>query len=454
MEHSVRILRERLVPMILLAACVLAAGSAGSVWAQRSCTPTQANCPDQDVTSSTIQMGGAGSLSSNGSSFSDPGRLDDGTIAEADLVFTYDRTTGVLTLQALNQTTGTASLTGLSFNTPASVTGMTLVSHTGSLPWELAYDNDRDDGVVDTHPSLTLLKMDGMGAFNVLLANKGIDTGAGGGDAAEILAGQSVTYTIQVSGDIANVSACSFTSLPSRIVPGDKIAIAVARFQAGNQGGSGFLSPCDPGDLLVTLASFSVVPDDGRVSIRWATSSETGNAGFAVLRREPRSGKIVRLNPSLLPGDGSEFSGAAYVFDDPTAVNGVKYHYMLEDFDLNGMNTIHPPERAVPNPVSPPIRLIEPAYEARAGNLIVMRWESDARMPVHVRVSNDPLFPGDGTVVLSGGAGRVKRLSPRDRVKVREMAADGEGGVYWQLTGRSPRGQIVRSQTYFLVVEP
>ncbi len=444
--------KARLLVISLFAVGALVAGSE-SAWAQRECTPTANNCPNQNVTTSTLQLGGEGSLSSNGTAFSDPGQLDDGTVAEADLVFTYTQSTGILTIQAFNRTTSTASLTGFSFNTPSGVTGMSLVSHTGALPWELAFDSDRTDNVVDTHPSLNVLKMDGFGAFNVVIANKGIDTGPGGGDPAEILAGQSVTFTIQVSGSIGSFTACSFTSLPSIIPPGDKISIAVARFQAGVQGGSGFIGPCDPGDLLISLSHFAVEPGDASVTVRWETSSEIDNAGFAVLRKEARSGKFERVNASLIPGTGSEISGAAYSFVDETALNGVSYLYMLEDFDLSGFNTIHRPERAVPNPPAPPLQLVQPAYEATAGRVITLKWQSEQPVPARILISADPTFPEGSTMDIPAGAGRTRRLTPRERVLVGEMAATGVGGVYWKVVGRSAQGDLLTSQTWFLVVE-
>lgn len=448
------------VRLLVIGMCAIGmiAASSGLVWAQRTCPSTfnQNNCASGNVTTtSTLQIGGQGSLSSNGAAFSNPGRLDDGTIAEADFVFSYNRTTGELTLQVFNRTTTTASLTGLSFNTPPGVTAMTLVSETGSLVWERAFDSNRTDNVVDSHPSSSLknIKMDGMGAFNVLLANNGASTSPGGGNPAEILAGQNVTFTIQVSGDIANYTACSFTSLPSVIPPGDKVMIAVARFQSGAQGGSGFITPCGPGDLLISLSSFSVEPGDGRVTVRWETSSEIDNAGFAVLRKEARSGRFERVTNTLLPGFGSDVSGASYSFEDTTAVNGVKYHYMLEDFDLGGFNTIHPPEQTVPNPKAPPLRLVDPAYDAKAGRVVTLKWQSDQPVPARILISADPTFPQESTMELPAGAGRTRKLSPRERSQVHQMAVAGEGGVYWRVVGRSAKGDVLNSQTWFLVVE-
>jgi hypothetical protein len=438
----------------VLALALVAPAASQEAWAQRACAPTSNTCPDQEITYSKIQIGGAGSLSSNGLSLSNPARLDDGTIAEADLEFTFDRSAGRLTLVATNQTTSTASLTAIGFNTAPGVTGMALVSHTGSLPWDLAFDLDRTDSVVETHPSLQGLRMDGFGRLNAFIGNKGIDTGGNGGDATEILAGQSVTFVIQVAGDPNGITACSFTSAGSFIPPGDKIVTAVGRFQAGNQGGSGFIGPCTTGDLLVDLASFDVTPMDGAVAVSWETASEVDNAGFAVLRREVRTNRVERLNATLIPGEGSPVSGAVYTFLDGTALNGVKYRYQLEDFDLVNVNTLHPPRRAIPNPPAPPIRLHSPAYEANAGRSVVMRWETDRRLAARLEISSRADFPARGTLELPVGAGRVKRLNPRIMSQLRSMASEGEGGIYWRITGRADDGVVARSDTFFLIVEP
>lgn len=446
---------RRLALFLFAAFLTFSAAASSDAWAQRACTATAANCPNQTVTTSKIQLGGAGSLSSNGNSFSNPGRLDDGTIAEADYNFSFDRSSGQLTLVVTNQTTSTATLTGMSFNVTSDVTGMSLVSHTGTLPWELAFDLDRNDNVVDTHPSLKVLKMDGFGAFFVLIANKGIDTGPGGGDPTELLAGGSITFVIQVSGNISSITACSFTSVPSLIPPGDKIVTAVARFQSGVQGGSGFIGPCTGGSLLITLSSFDVEPGDGRVRVKWTTASELDNAGFAIIRRDLRAGVVERLNQPLIVPQGSPVSGADYEFVDTTALNGVKHRYQLEDFDLDGFNTLHAPKVAIANPVRPPIRLVAPAYEEQAGNVVSMRWEADKRVAATLEISGDPSFPLGSTLQIAVGAGNTRRLSPRELDETRSLAGmGGEGGVYWRVTGRRDSGDLVRSDVFFLAVGP
>jgi hypothetical protein len=440
-----------------VAAAVLlwAAGFGATPLAASECAATANDCsPTAVITTSHIQIGGEGSLSYNGLPFSDPGRLDDGTVAEADLEFTFDRSTGRLTLVAMNQTASTASLTAIGFNTAPEVTGMALVSHTGSLPWELAFDLDRTDSVVDTHPSLNGLKMDGFGRQNVFIGNKGIDTGGNGGDATEIQAGQSVTFEIQVAGDPNDITACSFTSVGSFIPPGDKIVTAVGRFQAGEQGGSGFIGPCGPGDLLVTLASFDALPGASSVTLLWETASEVENAGFAILRKDVRTRTVERLNPTLIPPQGSPVSGAFYAFVDTTALDGKKYLYSLEDWDIHSVNNIHPPKRAVPNPPRPPIRLLKPGYEEKAESVVRLKWEADGKRRCIVEISADATFPADGTMRIHVGSRSTRTLTSRELSKVETIAAaGGEGGVYWRVSGREAKRDVARSQTFFLVVD-
>src|SRR5262249_15128793 len=156
-------------------------------------------CASQTVTTSHIQIGGAGSLSSAGVSLSNPGRLDDGTIAEADFNFTFDRSNGHLTLVVINQTTTTASLTALGFNASPDVTLVQPLSATPGnppgatlTPWQQAFDRDRTDNQIDypTGTKIKELRMDGFGRFFVFLGNKGIDTGGNGGNTLEIKAGK------------------------------------------------------------------------------------------------------------------------------------------------------------------------------------------------------------------------------------------------------------------------
>lgn len=448
--------------VILMAAIVLAvlAGDFPPAWAQRNCIPTLSQCPNQTVTTSHIQIGGAGSLSSAGTSFSNPGRLDDGTIAEADFQYSFDRSTGLLTLVVTNRTTTTASLTALGFNTTSDVTAVTLVSaQTGNplgptlTPWEQAFDRIRTDNIVD-YPvpnSLHELRMDGFGRFNIFFGNRGINTGGNGGNTLEIKAGKSVTFVMQISGNLANISACSFTSIGSLIPPGDKIVSACGRFQAGVNGGSAFIGPCTGGNLLVTMANFNTTASDSAVALSWATAAEVDNAGFRILRKDLRTKQTVALNEGLIAAQGSPVSGATYSFRDSTAVNGKKYAYMIEDWDLEGLNTIHDPQTAKPNPASPTIRLVSPADESRFTAFTRFHWEAEGRLKMKVQVSSDGTFSRTSSASFDVPSGSSRGLTTRDRNDVERLSgASRDGGVYWRVVGTDARGQTFTSATFFL----
>jgi hypothetical protein len=439
---------------VFTSSLILAAG-ASEARAYLSCSPTPNGCDrTASVTSSFLQIGGQGSRSSEGPR--DPARLNDGTIAEAHYAFTFDRATGRLTVTATNTTSTKATLTGIFFNAPPEVTGMRLVSHDGGLNWKLLFDADRTDGVVDSHPFHPYLRGDGFGLFTVVLSNKEADTWKTAGEPnTEILARwEQRTFVLEVAGDLQRLTACSFTSVGSLIPPGDKIVLGLARFQGGQLGGVGYIGPCEGGALLVHLASFGVAPESGRVTVAWETAAEIDNLGFNVLRREVRRDRTRWLNAYLVPALGSGTSGASYLFVDTTAVDGVEYEYSVEDVDVDGFNTIHASKRAVPNPPSPEIRLVEPAYNAAAGDAIRMSWTAPGRAKCTVEIAADPTFPPSRTLRIPSGYRPGRDLTAREVDQVRRLAAGGDGGVYWRVRGRGGRGAVLSSETYFLEVTP
>jgi len=400
-----------------------------------------------------LQIGGDGSLGSKGRS-NNHGILDDQTYAEAFYQFTFDRSTGRLTVVAWNTTTTQSVLTGIFFNAASSVTGVTLLSSTGTIPWRSGFDRNRRDGIVNNYPWLPYLRGDGFGLFSVFVGNRPyVDTDVDAGQPdTEILPGKSVTFVFQVQGVLAEITACSFTSIGSLIPPGDKIVNGLGRFQGGVNGGIGYIGPCTGGSLLVTLANLSASSGDGQATILWDTASEIDNVGFRVLRTDVRTKQTVALNDNLIPAQGSTVSGASYAFVDSTAKNGKKYMYRVEDWDISERNTIHDGQLAVPNPARPSIRLTEPAYESPAGRTVRFKWESDGRVPSVIQISADAGFPPGATMELRNGTRTTRSLSSRELDQVRAMGAAGEGGVYWRVAGKTATGTINYSQTYYLSV--
>ncbi len=446
-----------------LVGAFLIIGAAGMSWADQTCVVPSSSCGTGDVTTSQVQIGGVGSISSNNTS---PATCDGGTPGNqiaALYQFTFTRSTGDLKVVITNNTSSpyTGSLTGFGFNVTSDVTSLTLVSDSDpNATWSGAFDQDRNDSLIDipTGSNMKNIKCDGFGRFFAFSGNKGVDTGFGGGAPnSGIAPGQSVEFHFTVGGTLANITACSFTSVASIIPPGDKTSIAVGRFQACAGGGSAWAGPCLPTDLLVDLISDLEVTDvdDGVVRLRWETASEVDNAGFAVLEQGARNGQYRRLNQSLIPAQGSPTSGAVYTYDHTSAVNGKKIKLRLEDWDFDGQNTMHHFVTVVPNPKHPAIKLNSPAYDGTVSSRgrIKLDWSSMVATSRRVlEISSDPTFPEGGTMSISVGATTSRSLSRKEARDVSDMAALGDGGVYWRVVGRDANRREVHSDVYVLNV--
>jgi len=447
-----------------LIGALLIIGGSGASWADQTCMVPNASCDAvANSTTSQIQIGGLGSVSSNNTS---PATCDGGTPGNqigATYVFTFDRAAADLKLVVTNTTQSpyTGSLTGLGFNVTPAVTSLVLVSDNDpNAVWSGAFDKDRSDNVLDipTGTNLKNIKCDGFGRFFAFSGNNGVDTGFGGGTPnSGIAPGQSVEFHFTVTGDLPNVTACSFTSVASIIPPGDKTSIAVGRFQACAGGGSAWAGPCLPTDLLVDLISDLEVTDvdDGIVRLRWETASEVDNVGFAVLEQGARDGNYRRLNQSLIPAQGSPTSGAVYTYDHVTAVNGKKIKLRLEDWDFNGDNTMHRFITVVPNPKHPAIKLSAPGYDESVSSRgkVTLAWNTVAATSKRVlQISGDPTFPEAGTMSINVGSTNSRSLSRREARIVSDMAAFGDGGVYWRVVGQDASRREVHSDVYVLNV--
>jgi len=204
------------------------------------------------------------------------------------------------------------------------------------------------------------------------------------------------------------------------------------------------------------LLFFEVSPMDGAVLLQWETRSEIDRASFTIQRRETRTGAMERLNAAPIAAEGGPVSGALYTFIDGTAVNGVEYVYVIEALGPGVADAHQAPRPVVPNPSTPPIRLISPSYGSREGEAPVLNWEweSEGVVAATLESSGTAGFPAGGTVWVPAGARSAKRLDPRTMSRLREMATGGDGGIYWRVKGRADDGSTVRSRTYFLILEP
>ncbi len=108
------------------------------------------------------------------------------------------------------------------------------------------------------------------------------------------------------------------------------------------------LNTCCPDSTCCTpnaieLSSFTAEPGNGSVTLKWITETETDNAGFNILRADKKNVDYVKINPSLIPSEGSTIQGASYEFVDNDVQYGKKYFYKLEDIDISQTSTMHGP---------------------------------------------------------------------------------------------------------------
>ncbi len=93
--------------------------------------------------------------------------------------------------------------------------------------------------------------------------------------------------------------------------------------------------------MAVTLESLVARRRGRAVVVAWRTATETGHAGFRVLR-DAGGGAVVDLTPRLVAPRGSELGGADYTFTDATApARAVRY--WIEDVDNHGRSERHGP---------------------------------------------------------------------------------------------------------------
>jgi CSLREA domain-containing protein len=100
---------------------------------------------------------------------------------------------------------------------------------------------------------------------------------------------------------------------------------------------------------LVELVSFEAsTPGPGvPVTVRWETAAEIAHVGFHLHAAVPVGNGFApgaRLNSAIIPGEGTEVSGAVYTFVDTTPLAaGETRAYFLVDVDVHGKSGRHGP---------------------------------------------------------------------------------------------------------------
>ncbi len=87
----------------------------------------------------------------------------------------------------------------------------------------------------------------------------------------------------------------------------------------------------------VELSSFDATFENGTVTLKWVTVSETDNLGFNMYRADSEAGPWARLNAALIPATepGSRL-GHTYTWSDTTVLPNTTSVYRLEAVDLSG----------------------------------------------------------------------------------------------------------------------
>ncbi len=88
--------------------------------------------------------------------------------------------------------------------------------------------------------------------------------------------------------------------------------------------------------LPVQLSLFTATREEGHVQVRWRTEYEESNLGFNIYRSTAKDGEYVRVNPTLIKGQGTDSTRHDYTFIDDKAQDGQIYWYVVEDVDFSG----------------------------------------------------------------------------------------------------------------------
>ena len=62
--------------------------------------------------------------------------------------------------------------------------------------------------------------------------------------------------------------------------------------------------------------------------------------------------------------------------------------------------------------------------------------------------SGDPLFPAAGTIEINVGSTTARTLSKKEKGAAEDLAAAGDGGIYWRVKGHDGNGRTVYSDVF------
>jgi hypothetical protein len=92
------------------------------------------------------------------------------------------------------------------------------------------------------------------------------------------------------------------------------------------------------------ISSFGAREEDGRVAVEWETAAEVGTVAFEVERRDPATGRFVKVGGGAVPAV-QQLPGGRYRLIDPAAPRGQALTYRLVEVDGSGAREVFGPYR-------------------------------------------------------------------------------------------------------------